>query len=121
MGAVAPDLTIISIGVNDAFGSIAATTLQSNVQAMITAAKASGDVLLLGCPPLQNTTANGFVQAYEPVYAGLAATNNCAFLSSYGRFGGAYNAAFNSGDGTHFNDQGNWDWAQFVAGVVGAP
>ncbi len=121
ISTVAPDLTIISLGINDAFSSIAPATYAANIQAMITAAQVSGDVLLM--PPLPN--GNAACRAYEvqylPVLQNLAAVNNCAYLDIFNRWGGAYNANFMYSDQTHGTNTGYWDWAQFVANVIGNP
>lgn len=110
--AVAPDLTIISLGINDAAAAVSAATVSTNLQTLITAAKVSGDVIL--ATPLPNQTAGTIAQEklYLPVYYSLAQSNSCLLLDEFARLGSAYNANFMNGDGTHGNDYGYWDWSQ---------
>ena len=120
---VAPDLTIISLGINDAANSASVATFSNNMQTIITAAKISGDVLLCDMPPSSSGIGGGgpaLEATYLSVYANLAAVNNCAYLSMWGRFGGAWQTSYMS-DQAHCNDQGNFDWAQFIANVIAAP
>jgi lysophospholipase L1-like esterase len=55
----APDLTIINLGVNDASTPLSLATYISNMGTIITAAQASGDVLLTGCIPTDPVTFPG--------------------------------------------------------------
>lgn len=118
---VAPDLTLISLGINDGLAGQSVANYQTYMQNIINAAKNSGDVLLCDFLPNNSTFIQNNLKLYQPVVANLAASNNCAYLSIFNRWGGAYNANFMYSDGTHGNDQGYWDWAQFVANVIANP
>ena len=117
----APDLTIISMGTNDATDGDSAVSILANFQAMITAAKISGDVILCDPLPQQNAAHLATELTYAAMLQSLAVTNNCAYLGLINRWGGAYNAALQNVDGVHGNDQGYWDWATFIADVIGNP
>jgi hypothetical protein len=118
---VAPDLTIIMLGVNDWQTSVSVGTYMTNMQALITAAKVSGDVLLVSplptnpanSPFVPNATQQGFVQA---CYA-LAASNNVPLLDMNYRFGGSFSAGsqWYSSDGIHPLGIGYSDMALAVA------
>ena len=123
---VAPDLTIISLGINDGAALVSPATFQTNMQTIITAAQVSGDVLLTDFPQtyLPSTTQAKYnvEQSYLPIYAQLAAANNCAYLSFNARLGGVgFNTGLMASDGVHPYDTGYFDWAQFIANVAGSP
>lgn len=65
--AIAPDLTIISLGINDSWQTPApaASTVMSNVQAVINAAAVSGDVMLMSAFPRNaSSPMDGYNAAY---------------------------------------------------------
>jgi lysophospholipase L1-like esterase len=109
--AVSPDLTIISLGINDAGASTSASTVQTNLQALITAGQVSGDVIIETWPPSSGSPYTTYEPLYLPVISSLAATNNIPVMDIYGRLGQTYNASFMH-DNLHPNDEGYWDWAQ---------
>jgi hypothetical protein len=79
---IAPDLTIIDLTINDSNNGTALATYQSNLQTIITAAKVSGDVLLMVGPPSNTTQAtNGTLDTYIAVLQGLCASNTCSLLN----------------------------------------
>ena len=49
----APDLTVISLGINDANSGVTNANFYSNIQAIISTATLTGDVLLVTMPPLR--------------------------------------------------------------------
>lgn len=117
--AVAPDLTIISLGINDASVPVAVSTVIANLQAIITAAQISGDVVLETMIPSQTGTAYTNELIYVPQYANLAQMNNLLFLDIFARFGSSWNAALmNASTPLHPNDLGYWDWAQAESEVI---
>lgn len=78
---VAPDLTIIDLTINDSNAGTALATYQANLQIIITAAKLSGDVLLMVGPPSNTAAAtNGTLDTYITVLKNLCAINNCALV-----------------------------------------
>jgi lysophospholipase L1-like esterase len=118
--AVAPDLTIICLGINDAGSSVSASTYQSNLQALITAAQTVGDVLLCSMPPSDTAPYTTFEPTYLPVLQALAASNNCGYLDLYSRWVSytSANALGYFADGLHPSTLGYSDWAQSVMNVL---
>jgi lysophospholipase L1-like esterase len=119
--AYAPDLSIISLGINDAAASFSASAYQANLQALIAACQVSGDVLLLSPVPSQSANGvgpNGLQISYGGVLAGLG----YPFASMDSRFGipgsdvltnaGMQNTVY------HPNDLGYADIGQWVAGLL---
>lgn len=106
----APDLTVISLGINDASASTTAVTLSANLQTIITAAQLSGDVLLVTMPPSQNSTWLSFEVQYVAAEYALAQTDGMPLFDLFQRWGSVYSSLFQSVDGVHPNQSGYWDW-----------
>jgi hypothetical protein len=120
---IAPDLTIIDTGINDwNTGPTSISTYRSNVQAVITGAKLSGDVLLLGPNPTNtNGTGTPAVQAtFLAALRDLAAINNVPYLDIPTLFTSydIANASGWMGDTTHPNTVGYNIIGQAVAKVL---
>jgi hypothetical protein len=103
----APHLTIIELGPNDWNNSVSVATSVANLQAIITTAKLSGDVLIVG-PPQSNpaTKASAASQAqFLAAYQSLALANNVSYVSWADRFGSwaSANAAGYMFDDIHGN------------------
>jgi lysophospholipase L1-like esterase len=112
--AWAPDLTVIMLGINDAQQGIAPATYQANIQALISAAKASGDVVIMSMVPSDPTLASTVTneKLYAATLPALASSNGAPFLDMYNRFG-----AFASplmANTLHPNAAGYADMARFV-------
>lgn len=69
--AYAPDLTIISLGLNDAGSNDSAATYLGHVAPLITAAQVSGDVLLLPPMPPASSMGGTYVSLIADYTAGL--------------------------------------------------
>jgi lysophospholipase L1-like esterase len=114
----APDLTIHDDGINDAFGSTAVATYKANVQTFITAAKVTGDVILMA----PNPVSAGDLTPYNAALMELALANNCVFLDLFNKWGGttaAFGAlGYNYDTYTHPNSLGYYDKADFIARVL---
>ncbi|RYF03713.1 MAG: hypothetical protein EOO77_30645, partial [Oxalobacteraceae bacterium] len=85
----APDLTIINLGLNNMNGNNPVANYRTDLQAIITAAKISGDVLLLFPHPAGGNY-NQNVAGYHAAAKQLAADNGVAFFSLYEYLGGAF-------------------------------
>jgi lysophospholipase L1-like esterase len=111
----APDLTIIMLGINDAQTGVSASAYSANIQAIISAAKISGDVVIMSSvpsdPSLSSTVA--LEKQYDSVLPGLAATNGIPFLDMFNRFGGAFSSPLMTNT-LHPNPAGYADMARFV-------
>jgi lysophospholipase L1-like esterase len=121
--AYQPDLTIISLGINDATTAVAPATYLANIQTLITAAQVSGDVIVI--PPFPSAAGALANQlAYEPVYEQALRTLRVPFFDLYARFWkpGAEAIGLPSGmmnDQVHPNAFGYADWASaFAAEMV---
>lgn len=84
---VAPDLTIISLTINDWVAGTSIATYTANMQALINSALQTGDVLLLTAAP--SNTANASLSAQQAIITAsyqLAATNSLPLLDMTNRF-----------------------------------
>ena len=88
----APDLTIVNLGLNDIAPGVAIAAYTANLQAIITHAKMSGDVLLVFPHPSGGAFATD-AAAYRDAAASLAVGNGVAFLSLFDYFGGVFTPA----------------------------
>lgn len=84
---VAPDLTIISLTINDWVAGTDVTAYKASVQSLITAGLQSGDVMLLTGAPSNTANASAAAQAaIVAAYYQLANTNGIALLDITSRF-----------------------------------
>lgn len=122
---VPPDLTLLNIGINDQNNAIAISTFSANVQAIITAAQASGDVVLVTYNQSNpGTYASASTQsAYIAALYQLAAANNLVLIDTYARWVSysSSNALGLNFDGLHPNGLGYADIARSIMNVIGAP
>lgn len=125
IAALAPNLTVISLGLNDLnTGKLLGTSIV-NTQAIITAAQAVGDVALATFNPGQITgsfTAQNQA-AYTAAMANLAANNNIPFIDNYSR---QQSYVVNSANGLivdslHLNGAGYFDYAAGIYNSIGSP
>lgn len=126
---LAPDLTIINMGINDAAQAVSAATMQANLQVAVTRALASGDVILVIPYPQATTSAQNASyntpQAQQDaiataVYAVSAANGNLPVIDMRVRFPDwptSSTAGFMS-DGFHMNSLGYADVAQLYSNVL---
>lgn len=108
--AYAPHLTFICLGINSALVPETTPNFISNMQALITAAQISGDVILVTAPRSGDSRLSVEL-AYETALRalGLPILEFGAHMVSYA----AYQAqGFAGGDNIHLNDRGNWDMTQ---------
>jgi lysophospholipase L1-like esterase len=108
-----PNLSICSLGINDATTSVSPATLQTNLQAIITSAETTGDVMLWTMPPSSGSPYTTVEPTYQAVYASLATTNNVPLVDIWKRFGGVWNSSWMN-DFTHPNLAGYWDIASAI-------
>lgn len=118
----APDLCVISLGINDATNNTTATAFQASMQTIIGACQQSGDVLLMTMPPSTGAPYTTLEPQYVSAYYNLASTNNIPLLDIFKRFGSAYNSAYMF-DPYHPTQYGYWDWgadlSQFLQQNIG--
>lgn len=111
--AVAPDLTIINLGINDANNSVSATTFRANYEAIIAAARVSGDVVMFVPAPSGQFLENN--AALYAVMRQMAVDLAIPLIDFPERFGTHDEAADFFIDSTHPNYLGHADmaWAVF--------
>lgn len=108
IAGVAPDLTVISLGINDAAAGRSATQILTDVSALVTVAAASGDALLVSAFP----AASGFTDAVNAAYL----SSTYPYVDLAGRYGHNMQArGLMTTDGIHPNALGYGD----VAAVIG--
>lgn len=76
LGTLAPSLTVLCLTINDSNAGTALATYTTNMQAIITAAAASGDVVLMvGAPSNTTAATDGTLDRYISVLRSLSRTN----------------------------------------------
>ncbi len=116
--AYTPNLTVINLGINDAIQSFSTSTYSTNLQAIITAAQVSGDVILQTMYPSANATYNGFEAQYVTVMRGLGVSLNIPLIDYWAISGGVNPSSFDSGDGLHPSILGYWDMASAMYPLI---
>ena len=116
--AIAPEVISICLGINDWDNGISVATYTANVQALITAAQATSDVILISPNPSQpgfvaGTPSIAGQQTYVTALASLAASNNALFIDNFSRWVSyaSSNALGYNFDGLHPNSVGYEDLA----------
>lgn len=85
---LAPALTLVAFSLNDYAAQTALATYQTQVQALITAAQATGPVLLIGGNARGDDLTRPIPQSdYHAVLKGLADSANCAFIDFLAAWG----------------------------------
>lgn len=110
---LAPDLTIITIGINDDLQSVSSSSMSASLQTAVTAALTTGDVWIGRPTPISASLVD-----YTSVYQALALSNSCTYVDLKTAFGGSYTAANDASlmaDANHPNSDGNALWAGFLA------
>lgn len=87
---VAPDMTFINLGINDrtpSYGPISLTAYRANLQALITAAKLTGDcALVVPIPSASSRQALAIQAQYNAVIESLGLLNGCPVLNMVDRW-----------------------------------
>ena len=119
-----PDLTEISVGINDWAAGTSLASFTASVQAMITSALVTGDCYLVTPPPSAITsTPLATQQLYVDALIDLAKTNNIVCLDLWRRWV-SYEIAQplgyyrGSGDPYHPRDIGYSDWASMTTAML---
>jgi lysophospholipase L1-like esterase len=117
-GTLAPDVTVINVGINDWNGGTSLSTFQSSMQTLITRVQTTGDAVLMTPNP---SSTSGFAsaatqQSFINVLYGLAQSNNIPLVDQFSRVVSYANA---SGlgldyDALHPNGAGYADMASAV-------
>lgn len=124
IGSLAPDLTVITFGVNDYASAVGVSAFTTAMQQLITAAKAIGPVALIAQNPV-GAVASPAQSAYVAAIASLATSNGVLWYADmFTRWGATYPKAallgfINTSDKTHPTDTGHADYAAVVEGALG--
>lgn len=115
-----PDLTIIDLTINDWCGNTPLSIYQINVQAVISAAQLSGDVLLVTGAPSAPAVCGVITQKiYMQVYAAMAAANDVTMLQPFaGGYSEVQALGMGCGDGKHLNAAGYAAYASLIASQI---
>lgn len=110
---LAPDLTIIVIGINDDLQAVTSSTVRTNLQTVVTAGLTTGDVWVVRPTPIAVS-----IFDYTSAYQSVAAANNCSYIDFKTAMGGSYTAANDAGlmaDANHPDVDGNALLSGFLA------
>lgn len=122
IGALAPDLTVFMIGINDSrfsSGPVSVASYVASVTAVVNRAKLSGDVILMSVVP-SNPNSTTYSAAQESLYRDatrqLAIDTGCGYIDIWGRFVSfaVANAAGWMNDDVHPKEFGYADIARAV-------
>ena len=120
--AYAPDLTIISLGVNDGSSNHTLEQFSAAMDNLIAAAQVTGDVILMAPIPVGDTWPNQTTKTMVPVYTAWMRARGLPFYNLPSRWNNG-NDAFARGwmlDGVHPNQHGYEDLARgFIPGLLG--
>lgn len=130
IATIAPDLTIISLQINDPLNNLSLASYTANLQTIITAAQITGDVILMSAndcnpgPYLSTglTMPSHAVQVtFWAAMQSLAATNNVPFIDIFTLFGtyAAANTLGIMGDSLHPNGVGYARISKQALNVIG--
>jgi lysophospholipase L1-like esterase/uncharacterized protein YggL (DUF469 family) len=120
---VAPDLSIIMLGINDAQGNATVGDFITRITSIVNRAKQTGDVVLLTFPESDPTFLPGLgtlEQSYLAALKDYAKVNNIALIDVNARMGGYsdYNNNAWYRDRIHQSNAANKDIAEAIATVV---
>jgi lysophospholipase L1-like esterase len=110
----APDLSIITLGINDARTAVSVATYITNMSAIIAAAQASGDVVLVTPPPPSDATAVANMAAYNNAIRQLSITYGCPVFDLFTAMGATWYSAMMS-DSLHPGGYGHHFIASFLS------
>jgi len=118
---IAPDLTIVDLTINDSNAGTALATYSTNIQALITSAKLSGDVVLMVGPPSNTAAAtNGTLDTYIGTLQNLSITNGAPLVNFKQRWVSyaAMNAIMPYFDSLHPAAPGYQDMAEALTNAI---
>lgn len=122
MNAYQPDLTLIGLGVNDRGAGRTAAQFKTDMQTLVTAAKAVGDVILCTEMPSQAAPQATNEAQFNDAIRELAYSNSVGLYDYYSRCisWASYNSRGMAADALHQNNLGYWDWADgFAPALMG--
>ena len=120
IGYIAPDLTVIQLGINDITGSVSASAYARNLTTIAAVAKVSGDVLILDMLP---TSAQSLPTQQPYINSAIAVANasGCMFASINDRLSNSWITSNPLGhyyDAQHLTSQGYGMEADWLSGLI---
>jgi len=121
LALLAPQLTIIDLGINDMLTAVPLATTLANIVTIIKAAKPTGSVIVMSPNPIDPAQSGASQPVQDALAAGLqttAAQNNCAFVNLSTAMGGSFAAANAAGYMADANHPGPLGYPVIAAAVA---
>lgn len=124
LDTINPDLTIVMLGGNDCLYAVAENTLKNNLRAIVDAAKAVGDVLMVGFTRVNPTIVSEATQTtYIQYIADVATEKGVEFFdpttrTNWTSYAAANAAGFKDADGIHNTATGYADLAAALLEII---
>lgn len=118
IATIAPDLTIVNLGINDVTVGTTASAFQTAIQTIITQAKLSGDAMLMWHHPNGGSSSPSMDQIFRDIYLGLARTNGIPMIDLTERFGSYAQSTALYYDTVHLKKPGYRDFAAPMTRLV---
>ena len=100
-----PDITILTIGANDAIRGIAVTTVEANIRKAVKHLQDNGSEVILGGMQIYDNLGNEYVQAFSSMYPRIAKDMNVPLIPFFLE-GVAADANLNQADSIHPTAEG---------------
>lgn len=100
-----PDITILTIGANDAMRGIEVDTIEANIRSTIARLQASGSTVILGGMQIYQNLGNDYVKTFSDMYPKIAKDTGVAFIPFFLE-GVAADAELNQDDAIHPTKEG---------------
>ena len=100
-----PDITILTVGANDAMRGIEVDTIESNIRSTIERLQESGSTVILGGMQIYQNLGNDYVKTFSDMYPRIAEDTGVAFIPFFLE-GVAADAELNQDDAIHPTKEG---------------
>jgi len=100
-----PDITILTVGANDAMRGIEVDTIETNIRNTIERLQASGSIVILGGMQIYQNLGNDYVKTFSDMYPRIAEDTGVAFIPFFLE-GVAADAELNQDDAIHPTKEG---------------
>lgn len=100
-----PDITILTVGANDAMRGIEVDTIESNIRNTIARLQASDSTVILGGMQIYQNLGNDYVKTFSDMYPRIAEDTSVAFIPFFLE-GVAADAELNQDDAIHPTKEG---------------
>lgn len=100
-----PDITILTVGANDAMRGIEVATIEKNIRSAIKTLQDNGSTVILGGMQIYDNMGNDYVRAFSDMYPRIAKDTGVAFIPFF-LDGVAADAKLNQADAIHPTKEG---------------